>query len=58
MSPDESDDLSVVIAAGDQGFIVWRSPASAERSPDYQPVGRFPTVGAAESFIQILDDEA
>jgi hypothetical protein len=58
MSPDRSDDLSVVIAAGDEGFTVWQSPASAERVPDYRLVGQFPTVKAAETFSRTLDEEA
>jgi hypothetical protein len=58
MSPEKSDDMSVVIAAGDHGFTVWQSPASAERTPDYQPAGKFPTVAAAETFSRTLDDDA
>jgi hypothetical protein len=58
MSPDRSDDLSVVIAIGELGFTVWQSPQSAGQSPDYQSVGQFPTVAAAERFSRTLDGEA
>jgi hypothetical protein len=58
MSPDKSDDLSVVIAADDEGFMVWQSPASAERSSGYQPVGAFPAIADAEYFSRTLDDDA
>jgi uncharacterized protein (DUF983 family) len=56
MSPHDSDDLSTVISATGEGFAVWHSPAFAERAPDYQQVGRFPTVAAAERFTRTLDD--
>lgn len=57
MSPDKSDDLSVVIALADQDFVVWQSSASAERSPEYQLVGRFRTIAEAEGVSRTLDDE-
>jgi hypothetical protein len=55
-SPEKSDDLTVVIALADGVFTVWRSPASAARTPEYQHCGDFATVVKAEAFSRTLGD--
>src|SRR5438309_9759872 len=43
MSPCESDDLTEVIEECGDTFVVLRSPATAEHSPEYKSIGRFST---------------
>jgi hypothetical protein len=48
MSPEDSDDLTEIIEATDDGqFALLLSPASAEHSADYVEVGRFASREAA-----------
>jgi hypothetical protein len=51
MSPYEGDDLTTVIEACGDEFVVLYSPETAEHDADYRELGRFPTRGEAESFI-------
>jgi hypothetical protein len=53
MSPYESDDLTTVIEACGDKFVVLWSPETAEHDADYRELGRFPTRAQAESFISI-----
>lgn len=42
-SPVQSDDLTEVVEDTGRGFVVMRSPDTAEHEPDYSPVATFPT---------------
>lgn len=53
MSPDQSDDLTDVIEKRGSGYVVLRSPETAEDSPDYCELGSFPTREAAEHWLTI-----
>ena len=55
MSPYESDDLTEVIRPRDGGFVVLRSPDTAEHLPDYCEVGRFSTRAQAEACLMSAD---
>jgi hypothetical protein len=57
MSPYESDDLTEVIRPGDGGFVVLRSPDTAEHSPDYCEVGTFSTRAQAEAYLMSTDTD-
>jgi hypothetical protein len=51
MSPDDSDDLTVVIEGHDGKFIVLRSADDAEDSPDYKRVLTASSVQRAQEWI-------
>jgi predicted nucleic acid-binding Zn-ribbon protein len=51
MSPYDSDDLTITIEACADEFVVLRSPKTAEHSPDYYELGRFPTREKAQGFL-------
>jgi Holliday junction resolvase len=51
MSPIGSDDLTEVIVRRDTGFVVLRSPASAEHQPDYVPLAEFASRQDAEAYL-------
>jgi hypothetical protein len=51
MTPYKSDDLTELIEEDGADFIVMRSPDTAERDPDYEELGRFPTRAEAEEFL-------
>ena len=51
MSPFDSDDLTVIIAESDGGFVVFHSPQTAEHRAGYREVARFPTVQQAAKFV-------
>ena len=51
MSPFDSENLSELIEQDGNEFVAIRSSRSAEHDPDYQEVGRFPTLEAAEEFL-------
>jgi DNA-directed RNA polymerase subunit RPC12/RpoP len=51
MSPDDSDDLTVVIEDDDGKFIVLRSADDAEHSPDYKRVFTASSVQRAQEWI-------
>lgn len=50
-SPFDSDDLTFVIEADTNCFVVLRSPESAEEDPDYQEEIRFLTLAMAEAYV-------
>jgi predicted nucleic acid-binding Zn-ribbon protein len=52
MSPYESEDLTEVIRPREGGFVVLRSPDTAEHLPDYYEVGRFLTRAQAEAYLR------
>lgn len=43
MSPFASDDLTEVVVQRDGGYVVLRSPETAEHDPDYQEVAQYGT---------------
>jgi hypothetical protein len=51
MSPYESDDLTEVIAADGDEFVVLWSPETAEHDPEYCELGRFSSLPQAEAFL-------
>jgi hypothetical protein len=51
MSPEESEDLTEVIRRADSGFVLLRSPDTAEHAPDYEEVLTFPTLKLAEAYL-------
>ena len=51
MSPDESDDLTEIIAKEGKAFVVYWSPETAEHHADYRELGRFSTRVEAEKFL-------
>jgi hypothetical protein len=55
MSPYESDDLTDVIETDAGGFVLLRSPDTAEHTPDYYEVGTFSTRQEAEAHLATLE---
>ena len=53
MTPYDSDDLTVVVKEQDGKFIVYWSPKTAERQPDYERIGTFPTLQQAETYLKL-----
>jgi hypothetical protein len=51
MSPTKSEDLTELIERDSDEFVVIRSPDTAEHRPDYEELGRFPTLAKAEEFL-------
>jgi hypothetical protein len=51
MSPYNSDDLTEMIVADGDKFIVLWSPETAEHNADYRELGRFTTRAEAEAFL-------
>lgn len=51
MSPYNSDNLSKVIEAEGNEFVVLRSPETAAYDPEYREIGRFSTRARAEAFL-------
>jgi hypothetical protein len=51
MSPYKCDDLTEVLCADDGGFVVLRSPDTAEHRPNYEPLVRFTSAELAMRFI-------
>lgn len=50
-TPVESEDLTFQIIAEANGFVVLKSPDSAEHYPDYEEVGRFASETLAKRFV-------
>jgi hypothetical protein len=57
MSPDESDDLTEIIKPCAAGFVVLRSPETAEHQPDYFDVATFSTREQAEAYLMTVTQE-
>jgi hypothetical protein len=53
MSPHKSDDLTGIIAASDDAFVVPWSPDTAEHDPAYYELGRFSSRQEAVAFLAI-----
>jgi len=51
MSPDDSEDLTYVIARREQTFAVLYSPDTAEHNPDYDELAAFPTRRQARAYL-------
>ena len=51
MSPSNSDDLTELVEAEGDTFVVLRSPDTAEHDPDYEEIGRFATKAKAEAVL-------
>jgi hypothetical protein len=51
MSPHDSDDLTEVIEAEGDEFVVLWSPEAAGHDPDYCKLGRFSSRAQAEAFL-------
>ena len=51
MSPFDSGDLTEIVEAQQDVFIVLQSPDTAEHDPDYREVARFPTRAEADAFL-------
>src|SRR4051794_4837808 len=54
MSPDESDDLTIIVEKDTEQFVVFWSPATAEHDPDYWELGSFSNRHHAESFARLI----
>jgi hypothetical protein len=55
ISPYDSDERTYIIERSGAGFVVLRSPDSAEHSPDYWEIAIFPTMEEAETFAESGD---
>ena len=53
MSPYESDDVTEIIEEQEGEYIVYRSPSTAEHHPDYERIGKFPTLSQAETYLKL-----
>lgn len=51
MSPYDTDDLTEIIARRGDAFAVFRSPDTAEHTPNYQEFGVFPTLELAGASL-------
>ena len=51
MTPYDSEDLTGIIEQHLEGFVVLRSPDSAEDKPCYEEVDRFDTLHAASAYL-------
>jgi hypothetical protein len=51
MSPHDSDDLTEVIEAEGDEFVVLWSPETAEHDPEYCELGSFSSRAQAEAFL-------
>ncbi len=56
MSPYDDIELTRVIEKRAYGFVVLRSPESAEHTPNYEEVAEFPSLELAEAYLSD-DDE-
>jgi hypothetical protein len=56
ISPDESDDLTEIIARRGPRFVVLRSPDSAEHSADYAEVATFAAIEQAAAFLETAEE--
>jgi len=52
MSPNDSDDLTVVIVRDGKKYVVLQSPETAGHYPDYCELGAFRTRAKAEAFLR------
>jgi hypothetical protein len=51
MSPEASDDLTIIVDEGPPGtFVVLQSPDAAEHDPGYVQMAHFPSRAAAEAW--------
>jgi hypothetical protein len=57
MSPFDATDLTFVIRKEADVFVLFRSPDSAEHSPDYREVSRFATRALAEEHLELVEEE-
>lgn len=57
MVPYDSVDLTDTIEEFEGRFLVYRSPDSAEASPDYELIAEYETREAAEQFLKDGDEE-
>jgi DNA-directed RNA polymerase subunit RPC12/RpoP len=51
MSPAKSDDLTDIIARSDEGYVVLRSPQTAEHSASYRRLASFRTLEEADAYL-------
>ena len=57
MSLYESEDLTEIIDKKDGAFVVMRSADTAEDSPKYEEIARFPTLQRAEDYLRRTERE-
>ena len=55
MSPYKGADLTEIVEEHDGGFVVLRSPDSAEHLPDYCEIAKFSTREEAISYLESID---
>ncbi len=55
ISPYDSEERTQIVERRGAGFVVLRSPDSAEHSPDYAEIASFPTMKEAETFMESAD---
>ena len=53
MSPEISDDLTVIVEQEGKHFVVLRSPKTAEYAPDYREIGRFTSRRQAARLVKL-----
>jgi hypothetical protein len=53
MTPYDSENLSAIVEESEGHFIVYRSPATAEDDPNYEPIAKFPTLERAETYLKL-----
>jgi hypothetical protein len=51
MAPFDAEELTTLIEAAGQEFVVLWSPETAEHDPDYRELGRFPSRRKALEFL-------
>ena len=57
MEPYDSVDITEIIKEVKGKFLVYRSPDSAESSPNYELIAEFDVREAAEQFLAADDEE-
>jgi hypothetical protein len=51
MQPYDAEELTTLIEAAGEEFVVLWSPETAEHDPDYRELGRFPSRQKALEFL-------
>lgn len=53
IAPTDCDDLTIIIVAELDRFVVLRSSDEAEHEPDYRPLASFSTRDQAEAYLDL-----
>jgi hypothetical protein len=57
ISPYDANDVTFLVVKQERGYVVLRSPDTAEHHPDYVEIREFATRDLAETYVIEMEDQ-